>query len=427
MQSVLHLFVRHGEWIEDSEQIALTRGQGQYYGRLLHHWIKSFIIDTTSLPTNAWEPDLREELCNHLQSIGKYVKAQDVVNYLDCPGVKAKYSTTISVSLKTAQCWMKSLGYVWANTPTGCYVDGHEHDDVVNYHQNIFLPAWLAGEPCLQVWTDENIADPVQSDPSTRHDVHWHHNETVFCAHDHQEHHWVPYDETAVPQPKGEGHSLMVADFISADYGWLQSPDGTESACVLLQPGAHRDGYFTHSDVIAQVAKAMDILTNDTISACNMPVNTSAPRKNWFKVMKTVPMAPGTFADGSPQSFYFPKGHDQAGQFKGMRAILEEWECPGFRCPAGKANCCVQRLLYMQPDFQGVKSILEDHCAQRGFKLPPSSKENDLECNVLESLKSVTLKLICQFTNWSIWFMDSYRHGLNGNEAAWASKKYHSH
>ena len=36
--------------------------------------------------------------------------------------------------------------------------------------------------------------------------------------------------ETAVPQAKGEGASLMVADFVSADYGWLWSPDGKEMA-----------------------------------------------------------------------------------------------------------------------------------------------------------------------------------------------------
>lgn len=53
----------------------------------------------------------------------------------------------------------------------------------------------------------------------------------------------------------------MVADFISADYGWLRSPDGAESAHVVIRPGVHRDGYFTHDDVIAQVTKAMDILT----------------------------------------------------------------------------------------------------------------------------------------------------------------------
>jgi hypothetical protein len=32
---------------------------------------------------------------------------------------------------------------------------------------------------------------------------------------------WVHKLEMAVPQAKGEGASLMVADFVSADYGWL--------------------------------------------------------------------------------------------------------------------------------------------------------------------------------------------------------------
>jgi hypothetical protein len=34
---------------------------------------------------------------------------------------------------------------------------------------------------------------------------------------------------------KGEGASEMVADMISADYGWLHSPDGSESTLVLFK------------------------------------------------------------------------------------------------------------------------------------------------------------------------------------------------
>ena len=471
--------------MEDSEEVACTKGRGQYYGRVLRHWIKAFLIDNTSLPVTTWgtknvsrldaEPGLQDELSNHLRSIGKYVKAQDLVDYLDRPEVKGKYGPSISISLKTAQRWMEWLGYTWANTPAGCYVDGHERDDVISYRQDVFLPAWLAREPHLRVWDDKNITDPVQStSSSTRKNVFWFHDESVFYAHDRRQHRWVPHDETAVPRPKGEGHSLMVADFVSADYGWLRSPNETNSARVLIRPGARRDGYFTHDDVVAQVTKAMDILTEhypnnnhififdnatthvkraaNALPARNMPVNTSTPGKNWCvkvpsidtnghqifdpngkKVMKSIPMTAGTFANGSPQSFYFPEGHRQAGQFKGMKVILEERgftkeqlnnlkrECPSFHCPTGKTDCCIRRILYTQPDFQGVKSVLEDHCAKRGFvvlflpkfhpelnlieqcwghtkwhyrQFPPSSKEADLERNVLESLESVTLELI---------------------------------
>jgi len=41
------------------------------------------------------------------------------------------------------------------------------------------------------------------------------------------------------------------------------------------------------------------------------------------KVMKTkIRMADATFVDGTPQQLYFPKGHPQAGVFKGMSILL---------------------------------------------------------------------------------------------------------
>jgi len=52
----------------------------------------------------------------------------------------------------------------------------------------------------------------------------------------------------------------MVADFVSADYGWLQSPDGTESAHVLFKAGKAQEGYFTNEDIRKQTNAAMDIL-----------------------------------------------------------------------------------------------------------------------------------------------------------------------
>ena len=66
--------------------------------------------------------------------------------------------------------------------------------------------------------------------------------------------------EIAVPYAKGEGASLMVADFVSADYGWLRSPDGKQEARVLFKAGKAREGYFTNEDILKQAENAMDIL-----------------------------------------------------------------------------------------------------------------------------------------------------------------------
>lgn len=63
--------------------------------------------------------------------------------------------------------------------------------------------------------------------------------------------------------------------------------------------------------------------------------------------------------------------------FKGMEAIIRKrglWpengslraDCPGFKCPDGRSDCCCQRLLFTQPDFIAHKSALEELIISRG-------------------------------------------------------------
>ncbi len=95
---------------------------------------------------------------------------------------------------------------------------------------------------------------------SEKHVVIWFHDESTFYAHDRQKIRWIHKNEKIKPYAKGEGVSLMVANFVSANYGWLQSPDGKESAQVLFKAGKERNGYFDNANIRDQTAKAMDIL-----------------------------------------------------------------------------------------------------------------------------------------------------------------------
>jgi hypothetical protein len=264
----------------------------------------------------------------------------------------------------------------------------------------------------------------------------------------------------------------MVADFISADHGWLRSPNGEEETRVLFKAGKNREGYFTSDDIIAHAEKAMDILTehypnedhvlvfdnatihtkraDDALSARRMPKFTSKPDKNWLversvtdengkpvygpdgRILKEkIEMEDGSLPDGSRQPLYFEDGHPQAGLFKGMAVILEERglvaesqlraECKHFKCanPRPDSKCCCRRVLYNQPDFVNVESLLEKACKARGFtclflpkfhcelnfleqcwgyakrvyrKYPPTSREADLEINVLRAIDSVPIE-----------------------------------
>ena len=417
-------------WQAASQQTAHALGRGIYLARNLRKWARAFIIDREDFPGNSsgwWNEALLDnevlvrEINQHLQGIGKYAKALDIVKFLDTPEMKERLDRTTTIHLTTAKRWMHKMGYRWTNAPKGQYVDGHEREDVVAYQQDVFLPKLAEIDAKMRKWTADGIEDPnTTTGPDFRHTVVWYHNESIFYANDRRMVQWVPENETAVPRAKGEGASLMVADFVSADYGWLRSPSrlGEEDARVLLKIGKSWEGYFTNEDVLKQTQRAMDILQmhhpnedhilvfdnapshlkrpDEALSARNMPKFTPKEFTNWGpettkigedgkpvygpngKVLRTkIQMADATFANGTPQKLYFPPGHPRASIFKGMSVLLKERgllkesdlkaQCKDFKCKKGATDCCCRRVLYSQPDFALAESKLETLCKQQGF------------------------------------------------------------
>ncbi|KAJ7084721.1 hypothetical protein C8R44DRAFT_529550, partial [Mycena epipterygia] len=66
--------------------------------------------------------------------------------------------------------------------------------------------------------------------------------------------------------------------------------------------------------------------------------------------------------------------------------------------------------------------------AKRIYRMfPSSSKEEDLERNMNAALDAVPLESMQRFSTRSERFMDAYRKGLSGDQAAWAGKRYRGH
>lgn len=233
----------------------------------------------------------------------------------------------------------------------------------------------------------------------------------------------------------------------------------TRSTRILFKAGKNRDGYFSAEDVQAQTHLMLDIFEErfpngsaiavlgfdnapshqkrapDALSARKMVKNTPKKPKNWFPSGQ-VKMRAGKLPNGSPQPLYFSEQHSDrmlAGQFKGMKVILEERglleeanlnaECPGFKCPPRAKGvppkCCCRRVLFEQPDFKDQKPELIElvekrghiayffpkyHCelnfiemcwgaAKAHYRVqPPTSSEAQMEANVIEALDSVPLE-----------------------------------
>lgn len=435
MRTFLHLYTSpsssvHGKWTVASVQACLAHGKKKGHSRILRQRTIHF-IQKNELPSSRYgkwsrsklkDEAFAQELQLHLQGIGKYVKADDIVEYLNRPSVREKYNITKSLSLATGKRWMKKMDFRWVLKHRGLYIDGHERSDVVHYRQHIFLPTWYRLAEKMRYWLkgeEEGCGIVGHVPQGNKVAVVWHHDESIFYAHDRREAGWVLSGASPEPYAKGEGVSLMVADFVSADYGFLKSRNGSESARVIFRPGKNRDGYFVNEDILKQAQKAMDILkrdypneehifiydnakthlkrAEDALSARKMPKNIPKEGMNWGveittrhidgtiihdtsgKPMKTkIRMRHGMW-NGQQQDLYFPVGHPRAGIFKGMAIILAERgypgtyqlraECAKFKCDlTATTPCCCRRLLYNEPDFADAKSLLEDLCEKQGFR-----------------------------------------------------------
>ncbi|THU98051.1 hypothetical protein K435DRAFT_661731 [Dendrothele bispora CBS 962.96] len=415
----------YGHWSASSLMAAVSLNRGTYCARILRSLTRQYINDRTVLPINPygnWNETLLvdESLCTelnlYLQEIGNHITAEKLVLYLHRKDVMERHGITRKISAHTARRYLKILGFRFREPSKGSYADGHERGDVVDYREKHYLPSWAGIMQRVLKWTSEGI--PEYGPLPGRQVIVWFHDETIFYAHDRRRRNWYHKDAPCKPYQKGDGHSLMIADFVSAEFGFLRTPDG-RTARRLFRPGKNRDGYFTSEDIKDQARAAMDLVEelypeyehvfiydnatthlkreDGALSARKM---TKGPSANFFTSVqarddqgKPIPgqrtkiqMKPGKLPDGTEQPLYYPddfkdeKGQpsELAGKFKGIVNILLErniniegkkFECRGFKCASPAVDCCMKRILYNQPDFSNQESILEATYRERGFQV----------------------------------------------------------
>jgi hypothetical protein len=415
------------------------------------------------------DEDLKMEIIARLQTCGKYFSAANLLTFINEPYTLERLGRQKPLTIRTAQRWLKILAFRWRPEAKGMYSDGHEREDIVRYRQDNFLPEYHSLLARSANFGDDGAEVPREQafEDGEKEVVFHHHDETIFYGNDRRRQRWVHSSESPKPYAKGEGQSFMVADFVSSKFGWLSSPGGTTRARVTLRPGKGRDGYFSNDEVVDQLSMAMDILdehydsyqhvfildnarthtkrAGNALSARHMPKNPHPTfgGKEMVKDSASKPvlgqdgqpqfrrcrMSDATFADGMAQRLYFANDHPQfPGYFKGMTQVLRERgfahpegvraECRGFKCSPEASNCCQRRILFGQPDFINVPSLVESLCHTRGYRviflpkfhpelnfiemcwgyskrlyreLPPAPRIDEIEANALWSLEQVPL------------------------------------
>ncbi|KIJ26360.1 hypothetical protein M422DRAFT_272559 [Sphaerobolus stellatus SS14] len=244
-----------------------------------------------------------------------------------------------------AQNWLHKLDWRYGKKKNGMYIDGHKREDVVAYWTE-FLKQMKEYFKRTAIYDNKGNAIEPKGFPvegGRFRIILVTHDKSTFYANDDRKTQWNHVKEKATPQPKGEGQSLMVSDFLTFDWGQLV--DGEEEARILFKAGKNRDGYFTSEELLAQIDKAIIIFEGKT-QGCSIglflfdnapshqwrsPTALSAwkmskgPSKNWTHKKDGPKMRPGTFANGTFQDFYFPDDHPLfPSWFKEMEEIIQE-------------------------------------------------------------------------------------------------------
>jgi hypothetical protein len=210
-------------WNATSMMAAHAAGKGISLAQSLCKWVLDYAKEKCTyqaLPhtrygtfnTNALlDEDLSQWIHLHLQTLGPHFAAKDVVDFTTqdemqgCMGMHKK-----QVSLKMAQRWL-SKTHRYGYTGKGMYVDGHEREDVVKYQEE-FVARWLER---MRRMVGYNHKGEIVEMPNLREGESILYlvtcDESTFYENDCCQKRWVPLDEKAIPQPKGEGiHQQVV-------------------------------------------------------------------------------------------------------------------------------------------------------------------------------------------------------------------------
>jgi hypothetical protein len=142
-------------WGSASLETTHDHERGAYHVHLLQEWTHAYIANRNDLLKNTYgtwktsmldDEDLAQTIHLHLQSLGPWIRAQDVVDFVNKPETQVQFRLKKSISLSMATWWMKHLGYRWTLAPGGQYVDEHERKDIVDYRQKKFLPRCMSLE-----------------------------------------------------------------------------------------------------------------------------------------------------------------------------------------------------------------------------------------------------------------------------------------
>ena len=164
------------------------------------------------------------------------------------------------------------------------YSDSHEQEDMVEYRRKFV--EWFKEYEChFHTWDDKGneLVQPsgflVPGEIGCFCLILVTHDESTFYQNDQHQIYWGCPGQNVTPRPKGEDLTLMVSDFLTADWGPLCDNDRCvatgffssqsysllhSEAWIVFRAGKTRDSWFTADHLLAQVDDTINIFQECT-------------------------------------------------------------------------------------------------------------------------------------------------------------------
>jgi hypothetical protein len=178
-----------------------------------------------------------EDFANDLQlyllekSKTSYLSACTIVKYVASEAVQQKHGS-VSIVEQTTCRWLNRMEWRYGKVRRGMYIDSHKRDDMVAYRTG-FVERWRTlYAPQMITYNNGGstaftpITIPGQ-DPCFQL-ILVTHNESTSYAYNRRKSKWNAPSRLSGPdtEHKGDGASIMVSDFLTADWGRLVDNKG---------------------------------------------------------------------------------------------------------------------------------------------------------------------------------------------------------
>lgn len=385
-------------------------------------------------------------------------------------------------SLSTMCRLLLQEGFKYTEHKKAIYYDGHERPDVVEDRQTRFIPGLLSLKSRLVQYAVEDTNKESQESPPDnyveRRLVLCAHDEATMQANDSVASSWVLDGEQPLKK-KGVGRGIHRSDVICSTVGWLSA------AGQSLEYGKNYEGYWNGELFVQQLRtkiipafeeahgpgfQALFFIDNSQGHAAYTQDALLASRMNLRPGGKQAHLKNGWYFSSDRttkirQEMSFPPDHPQfLNQPKGMKQVLLKrglWRARlTMKCEGGceHDDCCVKRILELQPDFQEQKSLVQEVIEAAGHLcifLPKFHCEinfieyfwgavkkylrdhcdytfGTLKENIPKAMESISVQLIRKWEHRAWRFVHAYSEGLGAKDSQakvkqFSSKIYKSH